>query len=1049
MNRLPLVLALALSMVATLLPAAVASAQPAAQVVPDDQIRVGENEVLDHDDPRPTRGRDGVGLAVNPSDPDHIVMVNHDLYHFTCEFHTSRDGGATWDSGVLTVPEGFAAPAGDPSAPCSPIGHGTSSFQGAVEFGSDDNVYVTFGSAEILGEDEEAGKSVFVARSTDGGDTFATGVQAIEGSDTIDARFPDIAVYPRDGEEDLLVIVTEDGTEAGGDALTSVSEDGGQTWSPPVDAADTEAREIRIAVDPDGNFYVVWRGREVESEIRVARSTDGGNTWEPSTVVAQVRGYEGFSSSNFPRIATGPEGNIYVVWMEGPNEEPPPVDAAGDVQAQDHFIHPDAEVFLSRSTDAGQSWSDPVVVNDDPPEPNGVIWHQVRHPTVSVAPNGRVDVVWQDRRHWYRGCQHTHARCDEARLGDTYWAHSTDEGQTFSDDKRVTDRSHNNDVGSDYRQGVYWDFGPQSVPLGNDGLFVAWMDARRGNFETDALDIWYAEITLDAEAPIPERHIPASNAADLSVSLARHAYPGGSGATLVSTFATRPWTQVVVVNEDDPVAATAGGVLARAYLGPVLASPAGGLTPGLQEEVDRMDPMGAFVLGDTDALSAQVVSDLTAGDDLDSEDVERIGGTPAEMAAEIARRVSEVDWRTDDQRDPENEEGVPFVPFTFDAAVIVNPDSNEAVTAAALAANRRLPVLFVEEDSVPQATSDVLDEFGIETTLVVGGAVSDSVVNDLPGATRLGGADMAATSAAVAEESLQRGLPPNVVYVSDAGDPMAAALTGAAVGRITGLQLVVPDGTAAAATSALETLGVADKTDRLIMTGDVTTRQILSWACPGGTVPSAGFTDIAGNTHETAIECAAWYGITEGGPGGLPASQYGPGQGVRRDQMASFIARMIDHAKPGLLPAASGDNPFPCDVDEGNVHFDAIRRLAAAGVVQGGPGQLSDDCYGPGQEVRRDQMASFIHRAIAEVAGAPPATVDGEIETPEQFFTDAAEVHLGNVNALASEGIVLGTGDGYEGSASVRRDQMSSFVNRGLDYLVQFNEAQRPALVVR
>ncbi|MGI8985059.1 MAG: SBBP repeat-containing protein [Acidimicrobiales bacterium] len=214
----------------------------------------------------------------------------------------------------------------------------------------------------------------------------------------------------------------------------------------------------------------------------------------------------------------------------------------------------------------------------------------------------------------------------------------------------------------------------------------------------------------------------------------------------------------------------------------------------------------------------------------------------------------------------------------------------------------------------------------------------------------------------------------------------------------------------------------------------------LSFACPPAEVPASGFVDIAGNVHETSIECLAWYGIARGAPAGLPADQYGPFLDVRRDQMASFIARMIDHADPDALPEAGTANAFPCDLEPDNVHFANIQRLAAAGVVLGGPGGSDPTCYGPGQQVRRDQMASFLNRAIDEVTGAPLASA------ANAFTDDEGNVHEANINGLAAEGIVVGTGGGlYDPAGSVRRDQMASFIARTLDYLVEEGFAATPA----
>jgi hypothetical protein len=51
-------------------------------------------------------------------------------------------------------------------------------------------------------------------------------------------------------------------------------------------------------------------------------------------------------------------------------------------------------VMFARSTDGGQTFSPPVRINDDPINHNK--WHFFG--TLSVAPNGRIDVVWYDTR---------------------------------------------------------------------------------------------------------------------------------------------------------------------------------------------------------------------------------------------------------------------------------------------------------------------------------------------------------------------------------------------------------------------------------------------------------------------------------------------------------------------------------------------------------------------------------------------------------------------------------------------------------------------------
>ncbi len=216
----------------------------------------------------------------------------------------------------------------------------------------------------------------------------------------------------------------------------------------------------------------------------------------------------------------------------------------------------------------------------------------------------------------------------------------------------------------------------------------------------------------------------------------------------------------------------------------------------------------------------------------------------------------------------------------------------------------------------------------------------------------------------------------------------------------------------------------------------------IELACPADRVPVGRFSDIAG-VHAEAIECLAWYGVTQGGAGGLPGDRYGPDQRVPRGQMATFVTRVIDEVDPGLLPGAEVD--FSCPSDTGlavapdHPHADAIRRLAAAGVVCGGVGGRPADCFGPALEVTRGQMASFIDRAL-ELTG-----VDLEAGG-DAFDDDDGDPHEDAINAISAEGIALGTSaTRFAPGEDVRRDQMASFLARTLNLLVDKDLASPPS----
>src|SRR3546814_4444150 len=80
--------------------------------------------------------------------------------------------------------------------------------------------------------------------------------------------------------------------------------------------------------------------------------------------------------------------------------------------------------------------------------------------------------------------------------------------------------------------------------------------------------------------------------------------------------------------------------------------------------------------------------------------------------------------------------------------------------------------------------------------------------------------------------------------------------------------------------------------------------------------------------------CLSFAAITRGGPRGAPANEYGPRLVIERDEMASFLVRLLD-LKAGLsrdgntlfAPAEfDGANSFS-DVAVDSPHMDAINRL--------------------------------------------------------------------------------------------------------------------------
>lgn len=81
------------------------------------------------------------------------------------------------------------------------------------------------------------------------------------------------------------------------------------------------------------------------------------------------------------------------------------------------------EVMFARSIDGGETWSKPVRVNDD--AHYAFAWHWFG--TMDVAPNGRIDVVWNDTRN-----------TGQANLSELFYSYSLDGGQTWAENIPVS-----------------------------------------------------------------------------------------------------------------------------------------------------------------------------------------------------------------------------------------------------------------------------------------------------------------------------------------------------------------------------------------------------------------------------------------------------------------------------------------------------------------------------------------------------------------------------------------------------------------------------------
>lgn len=449
-------------------------------------------------DENPTRLFALPSIAVHPDDPSTLAVFMGDVRNAgRCGIRASRDGGLSWSQfqPVMTEEEPFCiqrnfGPALDAS------------------FASDGTLFMGMSgsSAETEPVHPDGPISALAARSPDLGGTHDTFTLA-EGElrddyehrdgDTYEVvvhhKYNDVAVDPNNPDQvyrawEWRVRGADQGPVPGWGlgcpdncaplrAKLSISTDGGDSWSEPTDLAEAAGLDVfglslpRMVVGDDGTVYAFAqesrdRGSEELDRLFMFTSSDGGDSWEAQKI------HDGVEEYREPEAAIDrSNGNLYLTWSQrGESDENP------------------STVVLMRSSDGGQSWTDPVDITDE--EADREI-NQYK-PGISVAPNGRIDVAWIDFRNdpfYTGGDPDSMGSFTEEQFWDVFYTYSTDGGNTWAPNMRVTDRLNDANVGVVFNnQDIR---GPVAIGSTNSNAMFAWPDTRAGGPEQDVQDIYF------------------------------------------------------------------------------------------------------------------------------------------------------------------------------------------------------------------------------------------------------------------------------------------------------------------------------------------------------------------------------------------------------------------------------------------------------------------------------------------------------------------------------------------------------------------------------
>ncbi|UCH64648.1 MAG: T9SS type A sorting domain-containing protein [Ignavibacterium sp.] len=338
-----------------------------------------------------------VSITINPVDPN-ILAAGANLNHF----YSSTDGGMSWSEKIMSSTFNVW---GDP----------------CVLFDNVGNLYYAHLSNPANGYFIDR---IVIQKSTDNGMIWNDGAGVgFEFPKQQDKEWLAVDFTQSPYKGNVYVTWTEFdryGSSNPDDSSRikfSKSTDQGENWSDAITISDVSGNCLDggnttegavPCVGPNGEVYVSWAG---PAGLVFDKSTDGGETWGTDIFVSDIPGGWAFNVPGIYRCNGLPitmcdigesqfNGNIYICWGDQRNGPT------------------DTDVFFSRSTDGGESWTPALRVNSD---------FTARHqffPWMTVDQStGNIWGIFYDRRK------------TTGVATDVYVVRSTDGGYTFENFK--------------------------------------------------------------------------------------------------------------------------------------------------------------------------------------------------------------------------------------------------------------------------------------------------------------------------------------------------------------------------------------------------------------------------------------------------------------------------------------------------------------------------------------------------------------------------------------------------------------------------------------
>src|SRR3989454_6268034 len=216
------------------------------------------------------------------------------------------------------------------------------------------------------------------------------------------------------------------------DRIFTRSIDGGASWIPAIGLPHSPYFGT-LDIGPDGELYMFGTAIDIEPFV-LNRSTNAQNSLVTPTIdLTTIVDLGGQLVGGY----INPAGLLGQAWFavdRSTNQTRGNVYGLCSIGTPDNLV----DVMFARSTDRGATWSSPVRINTDPDYTNS--WHWFG--TLSVAPNGRVDVCWYDTRSNSNktGILDIDAAVTNNAFSELYYCYSLDGGLSWAANRAISPR---------------------------------------------------------------------------------------------------------------------------------------------------------------------------------------------------------------------------------------------------------------------------------------------------------------------------------------------------------------------------------------------------------------------------------------------------------------------------------------------------------------------------------------------------------------------------------------------------------------------------------